>query len=69
MYGVFGRIGKLIDVYIFALPTAGPDESGMEWLQIELGSRLTKEKPRNHLDMRHRLDSEGKRYGRMIDYK
>ena len=39
------------------------------YLQSELGSRLSKEKPRNHLDMRHRLDSEGKRYGKTIDYK
>ena len=37
-------------------------------LQAELKSRLAKEKPRNHLDMRHRLDSEGKRYGKTIDY-
>ncbi|KAL3138203.1 hypothetical protein ABBQ38_005425 [Trebouxia sp. C0009 RCD-2024] len=35
----------------------------------ELSSRLLREKPRNHLDMRHRLDSEGKRYGKTIDYK
>ena len=37
-------------------------------MQAELNSRLAKEKPRNHLDMRHRLDSEGKRYGKTIDY-
>lgn len=35
----------------------------------ELKDRLQKEKPRNHLDMRHRLDSEGKRYGKTIDYR
>lgn len=27
------------------------------------------EKPRNHLDLRHRLDQTGKRYGKVIDYK
>lgn len=31
--------------------------------------RLAKETPRNHLDMRHRLDKEGKRYGKVIDYR
>lgn len=38
-------------------------------VSTELSTRLLKEKPRNHLDMRHRLDSEGKRYGKTIDYK
>ncbi len=27
------------------------------------------ERPRNHLDMRHRLDSQGQREGKVIDYK
>ncbi|KAL5073766.1 hypothetical protein RYX36_012750 [Vicia faba] len=27
------------------------------------------EKPRNHLDMRHRLDSKGQRQGKLIDYR
>lgn len=35
----------------------------------ELAVRLDKEKPRNHLDMRHRLDKHGNRYGKVIDYK
>lgn len=35
----------------------------------ELQRRLDAEKPRNHLDLRHRLDKHGKRYGRVIDYK
>ncbi|KAJ0966787.1 hypothetical protein J5N97_023704 [Dioscorea zingiberensis] len=35
--------------------------------EIELG--LLREKPRNHLDMRHRLDSRGQREGKIIDYK
>ncbi|KOM51738.1 hypothetical protein LR48_Vigan09g039700 [Vigna angularis] len=26
------------------------------------------ERPRNHLDMRHRLDSKGQRQGKLIDY-
>ncbi|CAL5349531.1 uncharacterized protein LOC114286727 isoform X1 [Camellia sinensis] len=34
--------------------------------EIELG--LSNEKPRNHLDMRHRLDSKGQRKGKVIDY-
>ncbi|KAJ0085659.1 hypothetical protein Patl1_09369 [Pistacia atlantica] len=35
--------------------------------ELELG--LSKEKPRNHLDMRHRLDSKGQRVGKVIDYR
>ncbi|KAK8560376.1 hypothetical protein V6N13_082819 [Hibiscus sabdariffa] len=35
----------------------------------ELEIQLSKEKPRNHLDMRHRLDSKGQRQGKVIDYR
>ncbi|CAA2959867.1 canopy homolog 1 isoform X2 [Olea europaea subsp. europaea] len=35
----------------------------------ELERGLMKEKPRNHLDMRHRLDSNGQRQGKLIDYR
>ncbi|KAJ4964395.1 hypothetical protein NE237_024334 [Protea cynaroides] len=35
--------------------------------ELEIG--LSKEKPRNHLDMRHRLDSKGQRRGKLIDYR
>ncbi|KAG6591211.1 Protein canopy-1 [Cucurbita argyrosperma subsp. argyrosperma] len=35
--------------------------------EIERG--LSNEKPRNHLDMRHRLDSKGQRKGKVIDYR
>ncbi|XP_058098629.1 uncharacterized protein LOC131243348 [Magnolia sinica] len=35
--------------------------------EIEIG--LSNEKPRNHLDMRHRLDSKGQREGKVIDYR
>ncbi|GLJ12738.1 hypothetical protein SUGI_0196900 [Cryptomeria japonica] len=35
----------------------------------ELESALANEKPKNHLDMRHRLDSRGQREGKLIDYK
>lgn len=31
--------------------------------------RLSTERIRNHLDMRHRLDKDGKRYGKVINYK
>lgn len=33
--------------------------------QAELQRRLDAEKPRNHLDLRHRLDKHGKRYGKV----
>ncbi|RWR84579.1 protein canopy-1 [Cinnamomum micranthum f. kanehirae] len=35
----------------------------------ELEVELSNEKPRNHLDMRHRLDSKGQREGKVIDYR
>ncbi|KAM7259815.1 hypothetical protein ACFE04_015556 [Oxalis oulophora] len=35
--------------------------------EIEIG--LAKEKPRNHVDLRHRLDSKGQREGKLIDYR
>ncbi|KAL1194960.1 hypothetical protein V5N11_030492 [Cardamine amara subsp. amara] len=35
----------------------------------ELESQLLKEKPRNHLDMRNRLNSKGQREGKVIDYR
>ncbi|KAK4428319.1 protein seele [Sesamum alatum] len=35
----------------------------------ELERGLLNEKPRNHLDMRHRLDSKGQREGKLIDYR
>lgn len=35
--------------------------------ELELG--LANEKPRNHLDLRNRLDSKGQRRGKVIDYR
>ncbi|KAI9073702.1 hypothetical protein K1719_044366 [Acacia pycnantha] len=35
----------------------------------ELERGLSNERPRNHLDMRHRLDSKGQRVGKVIDYR
>lgn len=35
--------------------------------ELEIG--LSSERPRNHLDMRHRLDSKGQRVGKLIDYR
>ncbi|KAG9131791.1 hypothetical protein Leryth_009516 [Lithospermum erythrorhizon] len=35
----------------------------------ELERGMVNEKPRNHLDMRHRLDSKGQRQGKVIDYR
>ncbi|KAF7817690.1 protein canopy-1 [Senna tora] len=35
----------------------------------ELEHGLSNERPRNHLDMRHRLDSKGQRKGKVIDYR
>jgi hypothetical protein len=38
-------------------------------LQAELQRRLDAEHKRAHLDMRHRLDKDGNRYGKILDYK
>jgi hypothetical protein len=38
-------------------------------LQAELQRRLDAEYKRAHLDMRHRLDKDGNRYGKILDYK
>lgn len=38
-------------------------------MQEELESQLLKEKPRNHLDLRNRLNSKGQREGKVIDYR
>lgn len=35
----------------------------------ELESALSNEKPRNHVDLRNRLDSKGQRRGKVIDYR
>ncbi|KNA09295.1 hypothetical protein SOVF_154820 [Spinacia oleracea] len=35
----------------------------------ELDHGLANEKPRNHLDLRNRLDSKGQRRGKVIDYR
>ena len=43
--------------------------SACEAVAYELQDALNSERPRNHLDMRGRLDSKGNRLGRMIDYK
>lgn len=43
--------------------------SACEAVAAELQEALENERPRNHLDMRGRLDSKGIRYGKMIDYK
>ncbi|KAK9831692.1 hypothetical protein WJX74_006353 [Apatococcus lobatus] len=43
--------------------------SACKAISIEMQGRLEKETPKNHLDMRHRLDKEGKRWGKVIDYR
>eukprot|EP00898_Chlorokybus_atmophyticus_P000906 jgi/Chlat1/1816/Chrsp135S02140 len=43
--------------------------SACQAVAAELETALTKERPRNHLDMRHRLNSQGQREGKVIDYR
>ena len=55
---------------IFALSDAIDDKcAACRAVAGELEFELSKEKPRNHLDMRHRLDSKGQRQGKLIDYR
>lgn len=37
--------------------------------QEELVVRLDAEQPRNHIDMQHRVGPDGKRWGKVIEYK
>lgn len=50
------------------VPCAGSSVAAVI-VQDSLLKRLEKEPKRSHLDMRHRLDKDGKRYGRVIDYR
>lgn len=54
-----------------AHPIAAIDDkcAACKAVAVELEVALTNEKPKNHLDMRHRLDSRGQREGKVIDYK
>ncbi len=38
-------------------------------VQAELLDRLGNEKPKDPLDLRNRLDSQGKRYGKVIEFR
>ena len=38
-------------------------------LQRELQTRIDNEKERQPVDLRHRLDQTGKRYGKVIEWK
>ena len=38
-------------------------------LQAELLDRLANEKPKDPLDLRNRLDSQGKRHGKVIEFR
>ncbi|XLT68314.1 hypothetical protein HN873_024753 [Arachis hypogaea] len=60
----------LVVAGIFALSDAIDDKcAACRAVAGELEFELSKEKPRNHLDMRHRLDSKGQRQGKLIDYR
>ncbi|KAL8513809.1 hypothetical protein ACS0TY_013063 [Phlomoides rotata] len=61
----------LITVAIFSVAAYGIDDkcAACNAIAEELERGLSNEKPRNHLDMRHRLDSKGQRQGKLIDYR
>ncbi|XP_020590072.1 protein seele isoform X4 [Phalaenopsis equestris] len=49
--------------------TMGDKCSSCNTIADEIQIGISNEKPRNHLDMRHRLDSKGQREGKLIDYR
>ncbi|KAI3465463.1 hypothetical protein Pfo_022126 [Paulownia fortunei] len=61
----------LITVAILVVSAYGIDDkcAACNAIAEELERGLLNEKPRNHLDMRHRLDSKGQREGKLIDYR
>ncbi|KAK6160843.1 hypothetical protein DH2020_004224 [Rehmannia glutinosa] len=61
----------LIAIATFAVSAYGIDDKcgACNAIAEELERGLLNEKPRNHLDMRHRLDSKGQRQGKLIDYR
>ncbi|GER43965.1 canopy-like protein [Striga asiatica] len=61
----------MIVLAIFTAPTYGVEDkcAACNAIAEELEQGLLHEKPRNHLDMRHRLDSKGQRQGKLIDYR
>ncbi|KAL3830526.1 hypothetical protein ACJIZ3_019328 [Penstemon smallii] len=65
------KLVLLISLAIFAYSVYGIDDkcAACNAIAEELERGLSKEKPRNHLDMRHRLDSKGQRQGKLIDYR
>ncbi|KAI8465654.1 MAG: TLR4 regulator and MIR-interacting MSAP-domain-containing protein [Monoraphidium minutum] len=65
------RLALLLAVLACASIAAAIEEpcSACSAIASELQKRLDAEKPRNHLDLRHRLDKHGKRYGKVIAYK
>ena len=52
-----------------AIPSIDAKCSACKSIGRELERRISEEKPRNAIDMRHRLDSTGQRYGRVINWK
>ncbi|KAL6549150.1 hypothetical protein OROHE_008995 [Orobanche hederae] len=61
----------VISIAVLAVSAYGIDDKCVACNAIaeELERGLLNEKPRNHLDMRHRLDSKGQREGKLIDYR
>ncbi|KAI4317044.1 hypothetical protein L6164_024955 [Bauhinia variegata] len=60
----------IIFLKIFSVINAIDDKcAACKAVAQELEHQLSNERPRNHLDMRHRLDSKGQRKGKVIDYR
>ncbi|CAN7131705.1 unnamed protein product [Brassica rapa subsp. narinosa] len=63
-------IFTVVVITIFSFGVSVDDKcSACNAVAEELESQLLKEKPRNHLDLRNRLNSKGQREGKVIDYR
>ncbi|GFH26453.1 uncharacterized protein LOC107419784 [Haematococcus lacustris] len=72
--GQLGMVLRRTLVALLALTVAASKRidapcSACRAIAQELQERLDNEPVRNHLDMRHRLDAQGNRQGRVIDYR
>ena len=69
MSGVPTRLGEPRNALPSKLQIPEASVSHLADLQAELLDRLANEKPKDPLDLRNRLDSQGKRYGKVIEFR
>lgn len=67
-------IRSLVFTITFLVSTQAAQSSDLKCsacraVAAHLAEKLDNEKPRNHIDVRHRLDQNGNRHGKVIDFK